>query len=79
VHHEYATADQMPTYGTIMQLERRVEDNGHRLYVANYSILQLLTYLITSTTRKLLIVIVFSITKFWSQGPEKEEMRYCEK
>jgi hypothetical protein len=33
--HTDATADLTPTHGTVMQLGRRVEDAGHKLYMDN--------------------------------------------
>jgi hypothetical protein len=33
--HKDVTADLTPTHGTIMELGRRVEDAGYKLYIAN--------------------------------------------
>jgi hypothetical protein len=33
--HKHATDDLTPTHGAILQLGRRVEDVGHRLYMDN--------------------------------------------
>jgi hypothetical protein len=35
-HHEDAAGDMTVTHGTVLQLVRRVENKGHKLYMDNY-------------------------------------------
>jgi hypothetical protein len=75
--HQDATADVTPTHGTVLQLVRKVEDVGHKLYVDNYFISP---DLFKDICKRKIAVKLFSLIekecpKFWPQSPQNEERR----